>query len=263
MSQDAAAQTKANDLRAHLGLGDAPIGDLIDVFSSLGVDVIVTGVTQGQHGLTYHDPVTGRVVVAVGIVNNAARHRSNLAHELGHVCFKDFSRDENYTGKGPNETRADSFARHFLFPLGAARRIASLPLDAQARMNQAVEFYGVSPKIASIQLMRASAITNEEANALTSRKKTSSWYAQRYGWTVKLQQDNAAAQVPQAPRSLLHRAVSAYEQGLLPLTELARWHGLSIQDMQQRLDAEGISTQPTPAPDDDLDGEPDELPPLP
>lgn len=263
MSAESEASKEASGLRVRLDLGEGPIADLIDIFTQLGVDVVVsTPATQGQHGMTYYDPKTQRLVVAVGIVNNAVRHRSNLAHELGHIRFKDFSRDESYSRRGPNETRAQAFARHFLFPLSAARQIVDRWPDPEARMNEAIERFGVSPTVAAIQFKAIGALTEEESTRLTS-KKTSNWYARRYGWVDKLQSDNAVAQTHQAPRGLMRRAMIAYQRGLLPIGELARWQGMPVSELEQLLDAEDIVVHPHPDGAVDFDDEPDELPPLP
>lgn len=134
-------------LRVALGLGDEPIGDLVELVESrFGVDVSLEPLPEALHGVFITDPSpaedAGRV--SVMLVNSAdlyGRQRFTLAHELAHLLFDDadlywadYRQDDELD---LTELRANRFASAFLMPAAGVRALmsemGSAPEETRAR----------------------------------------------------------------------------------------------------------------------------------
>ena len=203
-----------------------------------GIDVISMNVPDVEHGLSMCDPATGRVVIAVATTPHPMRHRSSIAHELGHVVAGDLERDTRLVPgeRSPEEIRADAFARHLLLPLdGVRHRIAT---DTQrglalAVLSDLVQEFEVSPHIAAIQLRTLGLIDADTCTAWSA--KSAANLATKFGWGSQYRSLAADSSAPRAPQSLMARAVEGYQRGVLGITELAAWYGQDASDLETEL----------------------------
>ena len=119
-----AAQRTAQNLRAILGVGGVqPIGDLRELVESFGVPVVFAELPEKIHGITVHEDFDGkwRAVILVNCKDSWTRQRYTLAHELGHIIFRDsqpviIDDDQEVDESDRVEFRAECFARYFLAP---------------------------------------------------------------------------------------------------------------------------------------------------
>ena len=104
----------AHSLRAHWGLGIAPVPNLIQVLEGRGVKV-VTAELSGTAGLLAHVRRAGGQSVPVVVINSEAcveRQRFAIARELGHLVLSPGR-------KVAADVAADRFAGAFLMPAEA------------------------------------------------------------------------------------------------------------------------------------------------
>ncbi|MGX6608278.1 ImmA/IrrE family metallo-endopeptidase [Micromonosporaceae bacterium Da 78-11] len=203
-----------------------------------GIDVISMKVPDTEHGLSMCDPATGRVVIAVATTPHPMRHRSSIAHELGHVVAGDLERDARLVPgeRSPEEIRADAFARHLLLPLdGVRHRIAT---DTQGGLalsvlSDLVQEFEVSPRIAAIQLRTLGLIDAGTCTAWSARSAAN--LATTFGWASQYRSLAADSSTPRAPQSLMARAVEGYQRGVLGITELATWYGQDASELATEL----------------------------
>lgn len=212
----------AERLREANHLGAAPISNLVEfVETTLEIDVAVLDMPENLSGLTQRDPVSGRLIIAIATGTSPEHQRFTLAHELGHIQANAFSTHAaDVHRRSDAERLANSFAGHFLAPIEG---ILGLPpaADAHELMADIVRRFRVSPEAAAIQLRSAHPdLPNEIIRELS--QKSVMWYAAKFGWDTELADQVRAAQHQRPPQRLLARAMSAYEQGRLGVTTLAR-----------------------------------------
>lgn len=136
LSGDVRAQAEgdAEDLRGWLGIGQAPVRDILDLLDfDLGIRVYVRSIDPKIRGLFAFDDAVGACMLL-----NAAHSREQRAetagHELGH--FVATRREaEVLRAKGGEDSReeryADAFGRAFLMPAGmVAQRFQSITAGA-------------------------------------------------------------------------------------------------------------------------------------
>ena len=196
----------------------------------------------GLDGITRSDPVSGAFIVGVATTDNPERQRFSLAHELGHIMFRDFAEHVSTVhSTGPAETRAHDFARHFLAPLEGVRRLfESMPGASDERLvSGVVQHFGISPRPATFQLHAIGAISAASKAALG--QVTSQTLATRYGWSAERAAQVADAQRPQPPQQIVAAATRAYADGKLSLRILARLRGMKdIAALEAELAAAGL-----------------------
>lgn len=203
-----------------------------------GIDVISMNVPDIEHGLSMCDPATGRVVIAVATTPHPMRHRSSIAHELGHVGAGDLERDTRLVPgeRSPEEIRADAFARHLLLPLDGVRN--RIPPNTQGGLalsvlSDLVQEFEVSPHIAAIQLRTLGLIDASTCTAWSA--KSAANLATTFGWGSQYRSLAADSSAPRAPQSLMARAVEGYQRGVLGITELAAWYGQDAAELEREL----------------------------
>lgn len=116
------AQRTAQYLRALLKIGRTqPVGDLRKLVESLGVPVFFMELPDKVHGITVHEDFDRRwrAIILVNSKDSWTRQRYTLAHELGHVIFRDskpviIDDDREIAESDHVEFRAECFARYFL-----------------------------------------------------------------------------------------------------------------------------------------------------
>ena len=134
-------QRIAADERQRLGLGLAPLGDLVELFESQGVRTGSVILPDNISGLTLSDEKIG-IFVVINQEHPPLRRRFSLAHEYAHVLMdRDrsgaISRSENRADL--LEVRANAFAAEFLLPAeGVAQFVQALGKGGASRAQMAV-----------------------------------------------------------------------------------------------------------------------------
>jgi Zn-dependent peptidase ImmA (M78 family)/transcriptional regulator with XRE-family HTH domain len=134
-------QRVAADERQRLGLGVAPINDLVEMLESQGVRTGVVTLPDNISGLTMADAKVGVFVVINGD-HSVLRRRFSVAHEYAHVLIdRDrsgaISRAENRTDL--LEVRANAFAAEFLMPAeGVIQFVQALGKGGASRAQMSV-----------------------------------------------------------------------------------------------------------------------------
>lgn len=238
MTNEQRAKKLAENFREQYGLGDVPIKDMFElVHATAGIDIISMHAAEAEHGLSMADPATGRAVIAVATTTHPMRQRSSIAHELGHLLAGDLERPASLSPgeRGPEEIRADAFARHLLMPLSGVRRRFPAPEDefSLANLSDLVQEFEVSPHLAAIQLRTLKLINRGTCGAWSTLSAT--YLATTFGWLSQYRSLAADSAQPRAPQGLMIRAVEGYRKGVLGITELATWYGQEAAELEQTL----------------------------
>jgi Zn-dependent peptidase ImmA (M78 family) len=119
------AEDLALDLRHRLGLGLAPIGDILALAESeLGIRVFVRPLHSSISGLFAFDPAVGPCIM-INAKHPPERQAQTAAHEIGHFLTTRSSPDV-VEQEGPVTSREERFVIHFalafLMPATALRR---------------------------------------------------------------------------------------------------------------------------------------------
>lgn len=245
-ASEATAYQAARKTRDDHGLGMGPLADLHELIGLVapGADVAILDMPDGMDGMVLTDPVRGKSIIGVATTSVPERQRSSLAHELGHIVFKDYEAGLRHdpSQRTPEETRADAFARHLLAPvegiqtflkdLGAARRAVSA-----RHVSSVVRHFQVSPTIAVIQMHSTGWITAEQK--ATWRESAQS-LALRYGWIGDYRAMAAESRTPRPPQRLIENATEAYIRNLVSVQGLASLSGVDPDRQLQELEEAGI-----------------------
>jgi Zn-dependent peptidase ImmA (M78 family) len=220
-----------------------PLGDLFELIEqATGIDVAVLDVGPDEHGLTMRDPARGTVFIGVARTRNPMRQRSTLAHELGHVLFKDWvdSDTGDWSDRSPAEIRADAFARHLLVPIDGLREFIrpQLPVGLST-LSAVVQRYLVSPQIAAIAMHQAGCI--DDALKQEWRTRSAPQLAARFGWADQYHLLQANSDRRRAPQRLLARAITGYVEGVLPAQAIATLRGITLTAAVDELEEAGVT----------------------
>lgn len=243
-------QAAAEQVRQALGLGLAPIADLVEAVEHLtGVDVGTMPLPSGVSGICATDPDRATSIVLVNSTDVAERQRFTLAHELGHLLFGDKTHVDAVDGqRSPQEVLCDEFARHLLIPQDGVRAWLghTAGADGEPRIDERImallaRHFGASPEATRIQLDRMGLLPNQLKDAgLPSGRR----WAYRYGWGSQFDSDQAAAGQPRVPRRILDRATEAYREGKLGIGALAKLQDRSVPQVEQALAEAGVFVKP-------------------
>jgi Zn-dependent peptidase ImmA (M78 family) len=139
---DQDAETLAEMERARLGLGDAPVTDLMDLLDGkVGIRTFLVPVDQNNWSSVSVQGRDGRPCIAVNSKDYVYRRHYDLAHEYGHVLVHLFRKDGppahielgTPVGRVSAEERfANAFASAFLMPRRAVLGQLDLVLKANA-----------------------------------------------------------------------------------------------------------------------------------
>ena len=238
------ARKAAETFREENGLGIAPIAEIVALIEQTqDVDVTVLGVDDSnEHGLTMVDPVRGATIVAIASSNNPMRWRSTLAHELGHLIFRDHNNGKPgaLSAGSTTERRAQSFARHLLIPLAGIQHFLDRldgPLDLEA-FSDIVQRFQVSPALAAIQLRDLGAIDTPRYADWSGLYTPT--LAARFGWADQYRGLQAESRQRRAPQRLLARVIEGYVAGLVSLETVASVRGVAPHDLANEFEEAGI-----------------------
>lgn len=231
---------QASAFRVRHGLGDAPIRDMFQVVEDFtGAFVLSRKFPASQEAFTVHDEDSGMTIIAVGTSDNYERQRFSVAHELGHLESGRMSADvhslPDFTSS-KDETWAHDFARHLLLPLGAVQKyltnLGRSPLNVTIEsLSDLVRVFGVSPRVAMIQLRDSKWISKRDFEEWSKRLQslTSRGLAMEFGWASERDGLVQTSLSPRRPTRVVRAATAAYQRGEISLESLAQVWG--VQDL--------------------------------
>ena len=246
MTAEQQGREHAEAFRTEHALGAQPLADLVALIEqTTDVDVAILQTGPDEHGMTMRDPLRGVTIIAVARTRHPMRQRSTLAHELAHVVFDDCTppKPSGWSDRGPEEQRADSFARHLLAPIDGLRAVLGGRTDlTEADLSDLVQRFQASPAIVAIQLNQAGYLT-------TSRKQewmalTAPALATRYGWADQYHALQVESDTRRAPQRLLARATTGYIENVVSLETIARLRAATPEQVQADFDEAGIIPEP-------------------
>jgi Zn-dependent peptidase ImmA (M78 family) len=242
MNPESEGRAMACRFREDQCLGVQPLGDLVAIIEqSIGIDVAILDADADEHGLAMRDPARDTVFIAVARSRKPMRQRSTLAHELGHVLFKDWDGGAPAYGNGrdPQETRADAFARHLLLPADGMRKFLKPGRTiVEADLSAVVQRFLVSPAIAAIALRDSGYI--DEPTKLEWMSLSTPRLAARFGWSDQYLALKSDSDQRRAPQRLLARAIRGYVEGVLPAQAIATLRGILLDEAEASLREAGI-----------------------
>ena len=171
LSTVADAERLARDARAAAGLGEEPIGDLVDVAEKVGLLTFVLDVRNPEFDGSYVALDGAGVALVPGSLMPGKR-RFTIAHELGHHYLEDEFDTfvEIPTEKSEREKLIDAFAAHFMIPRGsAAKRFEELRAAGEELRGIALHLgqeYEVSWTALCAQLKNLSLVSETERKQL-------------------------------------------------------------------------------------------------
>jgi Zn-dependent peptidase ImmA (M78 family)/DNA-binding XRE family transcriptional regulator len=238
------AEHDALELRQRLGLGLAPISDLVTILElDLGVRIFVRRLHTRISGLFAYDEKLGACVL-LNANHPRERRAATAAHEVGHLLCSRGQPDvlnESAPERSPEERYCNAFARNLLMPMRAVSQKFNDLTAGSARLTRRhiivlAHYFGVS---------REAAVRRLEELALVKRGSWD-WFEENGGIT-----DEQARQVlgdlivPDASKVEADRpttlrlnmlAAEAHRRSLLSEGQLARLLHLSRVELRELLD---------------------------
>ena len=159
LSHEEEPQAAASTLRAYWGLGERPIGNVIDLLEAKGVRVYsltektvrVDAFSCWRNGVPY---------VFLNTLKSSEHSRYDACHELGHLCMHQHGGSNHRSA----EPEANSFAANFLMPPSDVRsrikRISSL-----SQIQHHKKRWGVSLAALTYHLSKMGILTEWQARS--------------------------------------------------------------------------------------------------
>lgn len=251
------AEQDALELRQRLGLGLAPVHDIVSLLElQLGIRVFVRKLHEKISGLFAYDPATGACIL-LNANHRRGRRASTAAHELGHLVTRQPAEvlgEEEGVPETREERYAHAFARSFLMPARAVMaQFRELTAGARNLSRRHV-----------IELAHAFGVSRE---ALVWRLEELSlvpagaweWFEKNGGITDEQEREVLGDRLPgdgqreeaRQPTTvrLAVLAAAAWKQGLLSegqLAELLKIDRVELRRLLQDGDAEGSNGDDAP-----------------
>jgi len=247
---------KAEEVRAHLGLGTGPVVDLDPVCELLGITLyrspLGSDLRTAPSGAFLNHPDVGFSIV-INLDMTPGRRRFTIAHELAHALFHSSERRCVLSrGQSPLESFADSFAGEFLMPSEGVRRFME-ETRMGPRLVDAVDmihiqrYFHVSWPTALVRLRQMNAITAESYRELKATVRPVS-LARSLGYSIHSEeytQDAERWRVHRFPRTFQRMLRRAVISEVMSPPSAASFAGLAIPDLVQ------ILGQPSTDPDEE------------
>lgn len=245
-SQKDDARRKAEEVRAHLGLGAGPISDADTVCEMLGITVyrapLGGDLRKAPSGAFLNHPSVGFSIL-VNLDMTPGRRRFTVAHEIAHALFH--SSEERWVishGRGPREDFADEFAGEFLMPSEGVRRFleeAGMPprITEDVDVIHIQRYFRVSFPTALVRLKQMNAITAATYRELRREVRPVA-LARSLGYPIdpeEYQQDVERWRIRRFPRAFLRMLRHAVVSKVMSPPSAAAFAGLSIADVVQIL----------------------------
>ncbi len=253
------ARRKAEEVRAHLGVGAAPIPDVDTICEMLGLTVyrapLGGNLRKAPSGAFLNHPTVGfSILVNLGMT--PGRRRFTVAHEIAHALFH--SQEGPWVvshGRNPREDFADEFAGEFLMPSEGVRRFME-ESGMSPRVTDAVDVvhiqrhFRASFPMALVRLRQMNAITRPVYKRLRHEVRPVA-LARSLGYRIdpeEYEQDAELWRIRRFPRAFLRMLRMAVVTGLMSPPSAASFAGMSISDLVQ------ILGQPLPGSEDEAEG---------
>jgi Zn-dependent peptidase ImmA (M78 family)/transcriptional regulator with XRE-family HTH domain len=237
----------ASSERGSLGLGTAPIADMAELLSALGIWTSGVRLPDGMSGLFLNHPSIGTAIL-VNYGHPRGRKRFSYAHEYAHSLM-DRDRVVRITAKGNAgeliEKRANAFAASFLMPeegildylrrldKGAPSREELSVYDVStghgvnarkrrlARGQEVIHqdvasiayHFGVSYVAAIYRLKSLRVISSEETETLLNQEHLAKRYLKLKGRNNPEEQDNSRPR--ELTSQVMHLAIEAFRRELI------------------------------------------------
>jgi Zn-dependent peptidase ImmA (M78 family)/transcriptional regulator with XRE-family HTH domain len=240
-------ETVAQEERRRLGLGIAPVTNIVETISDQGIWTAGTDLPKDFSGLFVNHPSIG-LAILINANHKPGRRRFSCAHEYAHALFDrgetiTTTRSQNATQLA--EKRANAFAAAFLIPAGGvadhlrqldkglpSRQSQTLfdvandtQMEAELRTrpgSQAITYqdvasiarrFGVSYEAAVWRLKSLGHIGSRETDALLAQKDTGNQYMHALGFDDPTETEMITEKPAQELRGQLVRlAVEAFRQ---------------------------------------------------
>jgi Zn-dependent peptidase ImmA (M78 family)/DNA-binding XRE family transcriptional regulator len=246
---DQDAETLADMERARLGLGDAPIGDLVDLLDgTVGIRTFLIPVQNDNWSSVSVRGRNGRPCMAINSKEPPYRRNYDITHEYGHVLVHLFRPEapaahidlDARVGRVPADERfADAFASAFLMPRRAVLRQLDLVLRANAGrftdfdlVHLAMHF-GVSGQAMTLRLVSLRRMPREIYDEYWRTRKFDA-LARVLGYDVSDPAGFWERRVILPPR-FRYLAMRAYEDEEISLAKLAELLREDYHDLHARM----------------------------
>lgn len=227
----------AAELRARLGVGLAPISDLVDVLDlELGIRIFIRPLASSIAGVyAFHDELGACVLL--NRLHPRARRRWTLAHEIGHFMTTRQEPSVSFTkaAKHSDDVFADAFAAAFLMPSATVRRIFDEYVGSEGRFSArhlvlGAHRFGVSLEAFGRQLEKLELLPSGTYDSLRDRGLDESAVRKVLG-------AEADPAVTEPGARLLMLAAEAHERGLFSEGQLANMLAMDRVELRQAIDA--------------------------
>ena len=238
------ARRKAQEVRAHLGLGSGRLGSIDSACEALGVTVyqapLGPDLDSAPAGAFLRHPEAG-LSVLVNYDMSPGRRRFVIAHGFAHALFHSHKTSHVLCdGTSQRERFADLFAGEFLVPSDGVRRYAEqlgLPprISDPADIVHIQHHFDVSWPMALVRLHQMNAITHDTYAELRTTVQPES-LAGALGYPAHRESkvgDPAMSRLQRFPRSFLRMLRRAVVTDAISPTSAAALAGLAIPDIAQ------------------------------
>lgn len=159
LSHENSPSAAAATLRAYWGLGDRPIGNMIDLLEAKGVRVYsltektvrVDAFSCWRNGVPY---------VFLNTLKSSERSRYDAGHELGHLCMHQHGGSKHKSA----EPEANAFSAHFLMPPSDVRSKISR-IHSLDQIQKHKKRWGVSLAALTYHLSKMGILTEWQARS--------------------------------------------------------------------------------------------------
>ena len=245
-SQKDDIRRKAEEVRAHLGLGFGPIPDLDPICETLGITVyrapLGPDLSRAPSGAFFRHLDVGFSIL-VNLDMTPGRRRFTVAHELAHALFHSNEISHSLSlGRDPRENFADAFAGEFLMPSEGIRRFAE-EVGLPPRIVDPIDiihmqrYFKVSWPTALVRLRQLNAIAADRYQELRRTVRPVS-LARALGYSIhpeEIAQDAERWRVQRFPMSFRRMLRQAVVTGVMSPPTAASFAGLAIPDIVQIL----------------------------
>lgn len=231
-SEDDARQA-ARWLRQKLGLGNEPIGSIMEVCERAGQWVLVTDLPGDGASL-----IEGDIAVSVvSTTGDPGRRRATAAHELGHLIIGDeYSADLGVsTSRAEREAVIDAFAAELLLPVQAIAAAGARGTVSRDHIVSYAARYRTSWLLALRQAEQAGIIDPETRMAWSQVRPTHVEFMEALGWAP--QPDLASVRVSPAYAKAVMEALRSRRITRARALELMHGH-IAEADLPQDDDLE-------------------------
>ena len=240
----------ARRIRAELGLGAAPIGNLDVLLSDeIGMDIGFEPLEDaGVSGLLVQGD--GVALVLVNSDEIEARQRFTLAHELGHHLMDAATQvvvdGEVHRTETATEERANAFAAEFLMPAASMTRLGGKVGQEPERFVDAMLKFGVSREALTKRLGKLDIIDGDEYERLLAADVAAMFMTAGRSDELEGLEDRRGRRT--APARIVRRALKAYERGRIGLGPVASLLGRSDDALEAELASAGMVPRVTTIP---------------